>query len=105
MAKLFLSRLIGVVFVFASLAFGQAIIVTVAGNGTPGFSGDGGQATSAQLNFTTSDASGTEGNSTGNPKGVAVDAAGNLYFADYGNERIRKVTPGGIISTIAGIGI
>jgi streptogramin lyase len=98
-------RHIGPLLVCASLASAQGIIVTIAGNGTPGFAGDGGPATSGQLNFTTSDASGTEGNSTSNPKGVAVDAAGNVYFADYGNERIRKFAPGGSITTIAGNGI
>jgi sugar lactone lactonase YvrE len=52
-------------------------ISRVAGNGTKGFSGDGGLATAAQLN---------------DPHGVAVDSAGNLYIADSGNHRIRKVT-------------
>ena len=65
------------------------IITTVAGNGTAGFSGDGGQATSASLNA---------------PYGVALDAAGNLYIGDEGNRRVRKVTPQGIISTVAGNG-
>ncbi len=64
------------------------IITTVAGTGTAGFSGDGGQATSAQLN---------------NPVGVAVDAQGNLYIADIVNQRIRKVS-GGVITTVAGTG-
>jgi uncharacterized protein (TIGR03437 family) len=59
----------------------------VAGNGTQGFSGDGGPATSAALNA---------------PTGVAVDAAGNLFIADRGNNLIRKVTPDGTISTVAG---
>ena len=66
------------------------IITTVAGNGTFGFSGDGGPATSAQLDF---------------PVDVAVDTAGNLYIADFGNHRIRKVSPGGIITTVAGNGV
>jgi len=66
------------------------IISTVAGNGTAGFSGDGGPARSAQLDT---------------PIGVAVDSAGNLYIADYYNYRIRRVTPSGIISTVAGNGI
>jgi len=65
------------------------IITTAAGNGTPGFSGDGGPATSASLDW---------------PKDVAVDLAGNLYTADYSNNRIRKISPGGIITTVAGGG-
>ena len=64
-------------------------ITTVVGTGVAGFSGDGGPATSANINH---------------PIGIVVDAAGNLYFADSSNERIRKVTPAGIISTIAGSG-
>ena len=67
----------------------SGIISTVAGNGAPWFSGDGGSATSA---------------SVCQPTGVAVDAAGNLYIADYGNHRIRGVSPSGIISTVAGSG-
>jgi uncharacterized protein (TIGR03437 family) len=63
-------------------------ITTVAGNGTPGFSGDNGSATSAQLD---------------NPEGVAVDSAGNLYIADWGNNRIRMVS-NGVIATVAGSG-
>ena len=65
------------------------IISTVAGTGKPGFSGDGGQATKAML---------------GGPQGVAVDASGNLYIADTGNQRIRYVNSSGIITTIAGTG-
>jgi trimeric autotransporter adhesin len=64
----------------------NGMITTVAGNGTAGFGGDGGAAIEANLNF---------------PHGVAVDAAGNLYITDRGNNRIRKVTTGGIISNIA----
>jgi hypothetical protein len=64
-------------------------ITTVAGNGTQGFSGDGGPATSAQLYAS---------------RGVAVDAAGNLYIADHGNQRIRRVTQSGTITTVAGNG-
>jgi uncharacterized protein (TIGR03437 family) len=64
------------------------LLTLVAGNGTPGFSGDVGPATSAQLNF---------------PRGVAVDSAGNVYIADTYNNRIRKVS-NGVISTVAGIG-
>ncbi|AZT84803.1 hypothetical protein EHN06_15270 [Marinobacter sp. NP-4(2019)] len=62
-------------------------ISTVAGNGKWGFSGDGGPATAARLVY---------------PQGVAVDAAGNLYIADAGNHRIRRVSPDGTISTVAG---
>ncbi len=64
-------------------------ITTVAGNGNTAFGGDGGPATSAQLS---------------GPRGVAVDRAGNLYIADTGHNRIRKVSTAGIITTIAGIG-
>jgi sugar lactone lactonase YvrE len=67
----------------------NGIITTLAGNGSPGFSGDGSAATNASLY---------------NPLGVAVDAAGNLFIADKGNNRIRKVNTGGIITTVAGNG-
>jgi uncharacterized protein (TIGR03437 family) len=63
-------------------------LTRVAGSGTAGFSGDGGPATSAQLS---------------NPRGVAVDSAGDLYIADAGNNRIRKVS-GGTIGTVVGGG-
>ena len=62
-------------------------ITSVAGNGVPGYSGDGGLATDASLN---------------NPSGPAVDTAGNLYIADSSNARIPKVTPDGMITTVAG---
>jgi trimeric autotransporter adhesin len=66
------------------------IITTVAGTGTYGTSGDGGQATSAQLS---------------NPFGIAVDASGNIYIADTYDHRIRMVTKSsGIITTVAGSG-
>ena len=75
---------------FCSQVSGQnGIITTVAGNGTSGFSGDGGPATSASLNY---------------PYGVAVDASGNLFIADFRNNRIRKVSASGIITTFAGNG-
>jgi trimeric autotransporter adhesin len=64
-------------------------ISTVAGNGTQGFSGDGGLATAAQLNH---------------PRYITVDSAGNLYISDVFNARVRKVTPNGVISTVAGSG-
>src|SRR4029079_8647964 len=65
------------------------IITTVAGNGTKGFSGDGGSAQNASL---------------APPMDVATDRAGTLYIADRDNNRIRKVAPNGIISTFAGNG-
>ncbi len=65
------------------------IITTVAGNGSFGFSGDGGSATNARLN---------------NPYGVAVDAAGNIFIADNANYRVRKVDTNGVITTVAGKG-
>jgi hypothetical protein len=66
---------------------GNATIV--AGTGTPGYSGDGGPATAAQLQF---------------PMGLTFDLAGDLYIADEGNDRVRMVTPSGTISTVAGDG-
>ncbi|RAK00290.1 putative secreted protein (Por secretion system target) [Larkinella arboricola] len=68
----------------------QGIITTIAGiRGVEGFSGDGGLATSAELD---------------DPKDVAIDAQGNIYISDTDNRRIRKIAPNGIITTIAGTG-
>ncbi len=68
----------------------SGIISTVAGTGAYGYSGDGGAATSAQLS---------------NPQGVAVDSAGNIYIADFGNQRVRMVAVStGNIVTVAGNG-
>lgn len=64
-------------------------INTIAGTGTSGYSGDGSLAISAQL---------------ASPFGVAVDSSGNIYIADQGNNRIRKITPDGNINTVAGNG-
>ncbi len=64
------------------------IISTIAGTGSYSFSGDGGAATSAAMHT---------------PYGIAVDSSANVYFADYQNQRVRKVTAStGIINTIAG---
>ena len=65
------------------------VISTVVGDGTEGYGGDGGPAVEARLN---------------EPRGVALDGAGNLYFADTRNQRIRKVDAAGVISTVAGDG-
>jgi uncharacterized protein (TIGR03437 family) len=65
------------------------IITTVAGNGSPGYAGDGGMATSAQFS---------------GPDAIASDSAGNLYVADFNNNRVRKVAVSGVITTVAGNG-
>jgi len=65
-------------------------ITTVAGNGVTGFSGDGGPATGASLAF---------------PLGMAMDSGGNLYFADGNNNRVRRISPAGVITTVAGDGV
>ncbi len=62
-------------------------IQTVAGNGSEAYSGDGGPATQAVLNV---------------PVEVFADRKGNLFVADQDNNRIRKIAPGGSISTVAG---
>ena len=67
----------------------SGIITTIAGTGTPGYNGDNIAATSAQLSSNWA---------------VAVDASGNVYISDQGNNRIRKVNTAGIITTIAGDG-
>ncbi len=67
----------------------KGIITTIAGNGMDGYNGDSGPATQAQLS---------------RPFGLALDKKGNLYIADRGNNRVRKVNPQGIITTVAGDG-
>jgi sugar lactone lactonase YvrE len=67
----------------------NGLITTVAGNGSYGYSGDGGAATNASLYY---------------PAGTALDALGNLFIADEDNQRIRKVDTNGIITTVAGNG-
>jgi hypothetical protein len=65
------------------------IITTVAGTGDFGYGGDSEAATSARF---------------ANPSGVAVDATGTIFVADTNNFRVRKISPGGIVTTIAGTG-
>ncbi len=67
----------------------MGIITTVAGNGTGGYSRDGGPATAAKITT---------------PRNIAVESAGNLYFAEQSNQIVRKVTAGGLIYTLAGNG-
>ena len=67
----------------------EGVITTIGGTGERGFGGDGGPATEAQFNF---------------PTGLAVDGSGNLYVADTGNTRIRRIDAEGVITTIAGTG-
>ena len=68
----------------------NGIITTVAGNGVAGFAGDGGAATNASLNA---------------PGGIVLDSFGNLFIADSGNNRVRRVDLNGIITTLAGSGM
>jgi sugar lactone lactonase YvrE len=65
------------------------VIATVAGTGFAGFSGDGGPSNAAQLN---------------SPYGIALDGTGNVYIADLGNARVRKIDGNGIVTTVAGGG-
>ncbi|MEO8593582.1 MAG: hypothetical protein ABI759_09685 [Candidatus Solibacter sp.] len=65
------------------------VVTTIAGTGTAGFSGDGKPAVAAQLNL---------------PYGIALDPNGNLFVADFGNHRIRRISSDGIITTVAGNG-
>ena len=64
-------------------------ITTLAGTGARGYAGDGGPATEARLSY---------------PRGVAADAAGNVYVADERNDRVRKIDASGTITTLAGTG-
>jgi sugar lactone lactonase YvrE len=67
----------------------SGVVTTLAGTGTAGFGGDNGQAADAKLD---------------SPTGLVRDTAGNLYFSDTGNHRIRKITLDGVVTTYAGTG-
>ena len=69
---------------------GKGIITTIAGNGVAAFGGDGGPAAAASFNL---------------PYGLAADLVGNVYVADLGNQRVRRIAPDGSISTFAGTGV
>ena len=76
--------------VIRKVTVATGVITTVAGNGTAGYSGDGGAATSAELK---------------GPTGVAIDSAGDIYIADQANNRVREVAAAtGMITTVAGNG-
>ena len=68
----------------------EGIARLIAGTGLPGTAGDGGLAVNAQLNI---------------PQGLAFDPSGNLYVAESGSNRVRRITPDGVISTVAGTGV
>ena len=68
----------------------KGIVTRIAGTGAGAYSGDGGPAAAAKLS---------------GPEGLALDSAGNLYVADTNNSRIRRITPQGIIATVAGTGV
>ena len=80
--------LIALTIAISCSSFAQTI-TTIAGNGSFGYSGDSGPATAASLN---------------NPAHIAIDASGNIFFTDYHNNAIRKISTSGIITTVAGTG-
>ena len=86
--NIFFEIFIGIFLMLTTQLGNAQIITTIAGTGVAGYNGDGIAATAAQLHW---------------PDGIALDAAGNIYFADYTNNRIRKITiSSGNISTVAG---
>ncbi len=89
MKKLTLNFIIALSFIGFTFTTKSQTISTFAGNGNASYSGDGAQATSAEIN---------------NPTGIAFDGSGNLYLSDYNNNRIRKVNAQGVITTFAGNG-
>lgn len=89
LARSFSVALVACIATFSASTTLAADVTTIAGNGLAGISGDGGPATAAALD---------------SPNDVAVAADGTVYIADSGNFRIRRISPGGTISTIAGNG-
>jgi sugar lactone lactonase YvrE len=89
MAKKFYQILLAAVVLATTITTQAQIITTYAGSGSLGYLGDGGPATDATLNY---------------PSDVCLDPAGNLYIADFYNNVVRKVSPAGIITTVAGTG-
>jgi uncharacterized protein (TIGR03437 family) len=85
-----LVRLLFVTTLAATVGAGAQSIITVAGDGAAAFSGDGGQAALAALN---------------QPRGMALDQSGNIYFADVANSRVRMIAVNGTITTVAGTGV
>jgi sugar lactone lactonase YvrE len=75
----------------------QGVITTIAGDGVPGYSGDGGPATQAGLSLATGPLSGAG-------QALALDSEGDLFVADGGNNSVREVNVGGVIHTVAGSG-
>jgi uncharacterized protein (TIGR03437 family) len=96
-------RLLSALLLLPSLAAQTGIVTTIAGRGGPGFSGDNGPATAASLALANlqnqCDPSRFEQTSH-----ISLDSKGNLYLADSNNQRIRRIDPGGTITTIAGDG-
>ncbi|MCW3122136.1 MAG: repeat containing protein [Flavipsychrobacter sp.] len=90
MKKTYRSSIVLMLIVTASNLLQAQTISTFAGTGVSGSTGDGGSATLARLNT---------------PNGIAVDGAGNVYFTDVNNHKVRKISTSGIITTIAGTGV
>jgi len=84
----------------------QGTLTHIAGSGAPGFSGDGGAATLAQLNFPLSypELVSDPVNYSELVGGLSVDRSGNIYIADAYNNRVRRIDPNGVIETVVGTG-
>ena len=82
--------LVFIVFFFSGIVCKAQVITTIAGDGTAGSAGDGGAATAARVAA---------------PYGNAVDNNGNVYIADYGSAKVRRISRSGIITTFAGNGV